>query len=262
VERHAGHRTFDWDETEPMAPYLATVDIGRGRLLHTEISGLPAWTMVDTRLWRRSREAIRALPKVIRFDSRAFGPYPFDAAGSIIDRAPTRYAALETQTRPIYTDAPDVPVLVHEMAHEWFGDSVGLTRWPEIWLNEGFATWAEWFYAERHDGESARSTFDFLYGFPASGADFWVPPPGHPGTPKHLFAPSVYLRGGMALEALRIEIGTGALLSILRRWASEHRYGNATIPEFIALAEEVSGRQLDSFFEAWLYKRGKPPRQG
>jgi aminopeptidase N len=261
VRHRSGRKTFAWGVSQPMAPYLAVVAIGRGKLVRTEIAGKPAWTMVDSRLARSSRGALRALPEIVRFENQVFGPYPFDTLGSIVDIAPVDYA-LETQTRPIYTGAPDRATMVHEMAHQWFGDSVGLARWPEIWLNEGFATWAEWYYVERHRGPSAQRIFSRLYRTPASAKGFWNPPPGHPGAAKNLFATSVYLRGGMALQALRMEIGTATLLTLLRRWSAEHRYGNATISQFIGLAEEVSGQQLDQLFKDWLYLPGKPPGYG
>jgi aminopeptidase N len=257
VLRGAKGKTYSWNEEQPMAPYLAMVDIGRGRLTRGEIDGVPAWTLVDPKLARSSRRGLRALPRIVRFESQAFGPYPFDALGSVVDSVPIDYA-LETQTRPVYAFAPPLTFVVHEMAHQWFGDSVGLTRWPEIWLNEGFATWTEWYYAERHGGRSARQVFTRLYRTPASATQFWDPPSGHPGVAKNLFATSVYQRGAMALQALRERIGTPDLLALLRDWAAQHRYGNATIPQFIALAEEVSGGQLDRFFNDWLYKRGKP----
>jgi aminopeptidase N len=261
ITGHDGHRTFFWREGQPMAPYLAVVDIGRGKLAHSRIDGSPEWTLVDPRLAREAHRVLRLLPRIVSFESGIFGPYPFYAIGSIVDPAPVEYA-LETQTRPFYAFVPSTADVVHEMAHQWFGDSVGLTRWPEIWLNEGFATWAEWLYAERHGGPSARHVFSRLYRTPASATAFWDPPSGHPGTAKNLFATSVYLRGGMALEALRMRIGTGPLLMILRDWAERHLHGNATIPQFIALAEEVSGRPLGPFFNAWLYRRGKPPGYG
>jgi len=256
-----GVARFVWEEAQPMAPYLAVVDIGRGRLVRSEIAGLPAWTMIDPRLEDSSRRVRRALPGIVRFESRVFGPYPFDALGSIFDPVPVEYD-LETQTRPIYATGSEKIIVVHEMAHQWFGDSVGLTRWPEIWLNEGFATWAEWFYAERHGGRSAQRTFARLYRTPASSKGFWNPPPAHPGTARNLFDASIYQRGGMTLQALRMQIGTEQLLTILRRWTTEHRHSNATIPEFIALSEEVSGQSLAAFFNDWLYTRGKPAGYG
>jgi aminopeptidase N len=257
VSREGGSKTFSWSEAQPMNTYLAVIDIGRGKLVRSEAAGLPAWTMVDPHLAERSGPVLKALPEIIDFESGVFGPYPFDAAGSIVDVAKRGYA-LETQTRPIYSGAPDRTTVVHETAHQWFGDSVGLRSWPAIWLNEGFATWAEWYYAEHHDGPSALRTFRGYYRVPAAKDALWDPPPGNPGEPKYLFAPSTYLRGAMALEALRIKVGTPAMLKTLRRWATAHRYGSADIQQFIALAEEVSGQPLGPLFQRWLYKPGKP----
>ncbi len=258
VEHGGGRTFFEWVEEEPMSPYLALVDIGRGRLLKTRPDGLPTWTLVDPRQARASQRVLAQLPEIIRFESSLYGDYPFGQAGSVVDVAPKLGYALETQTRPIYAFVPDLTTVVHETAHQWFGDSVGLRRWPNIWLNEGFATWTEWYYAERHGGRSARQIFRRLYRTPADNTEFWDPPSGHPGTPKNLFSTSTYVRGGMALEALRAEIGTKKLLALLRRWAGGHAYASADIEQFTQLAEEVSGRQLDRFFQRWLYRRGKP----
>jgi aminopeptidase N len=257
VTRRGSNTVFSWSEVEPMAPYLAGIDIGRGKLVRGQIGSTPSWTLVDPRMAADSWPVLRKLPEVIHFESGIYGPYPFDAAGSIVDIAGFAYA-LETQTRPIYAFVPDLTTLVHETAHQWFGNSVGLKRWPNIWLNEGFATWTQWYYAERHDGVPAAQTFRALYRVPATNTRFWDPPSGHPGTAVNIFATSTYVRGAMALEALRQKIGTKKMLKTLRRWSTEHRYGNADIDQFIALAEEVSGRDLGPLFQRWLYKRGKP----
>ena len=261
IARKGGRATYSWRESKPMSTYLAVVDIGRGALTRGRIGRLPSWTLVDPSLAKHSRRSLARLPEIVNFESSVFGPYPFDAVGSIVDAAELGYA-LETQTRPIYAFAPDLTTVVHETAHQWFGDSVGLVRWPDIWLNEGFATWTEWYYAERHGGRSARQTFRRLYKTPASATAFWDPPSGHPGQAKNLFATSTYVRGGMALEALRVRIGAPKFLRLLRTWATVHRYGSATIREFEALAEEIAGRPLHGLFDQWLFQRGKPRGYG
>jgi aminopeptidase N len=248
---------WTWSEPAPMATYLALVDIGDGKLVTGKVGTLPTWTLVDPRLAAKSRAAIDSLPEIIRWESHLYGPYPFAAAGSVVDVAKLEYA-LETQTRPIYAFAPDRTTVVHETAHQWFGDSVSLERWPNIWLNEGFATWTQWYFAERHGGRSAQQVFAGLYSKPASKTGFWNPPSGHPGQAKNLFAVSTYVRGAMTLQALRDKIGTKDLIKILRTWAAEHRHAHGDIEEFIALAEKISGEHLRSFFERWLFRRGKP----
>jgi hypothetical protein len=241
-----------------MSPYLAVLNIGRGELAKGKAGGEPAWTLVDPRLARGSRRVLSALPEAVRFLSRLYGGYPFNSAGSIVDYAPGLGYALETQSRPIYAFVPDLTTLVHETAHQWFGDAVGIERWPQIWLNEGFATWTEWYYAERHGGRGAHAIFKRLLAVPASNEGFWNPPSGRPTSAKQLFDPSIYVRGAMALQALREKIGTKPMLRLLRRWVLEHSYGSATIEEFTELSERISGRGLDNFFRRWLYQRGKP----
>jgi aminopeptidase N len=258
VNRGHGRVQMDWDERAPMSTYLAVLNVGRGRIVKGQAGNLPTWTLVDPRLERGSRMPLTALPEIIRFESGLYGAYPFDSAGSIVDYAPRLGYALETQSRPIYAFVPDLTTVVHETAHQWFGDSVGLQRWPQIWLNEGFATWTEWYYAERHGGRGAEAIFNRLYRVPASNKGFWNPPSARPHAAKELFDPSIYVRGAMALQALRQMIGTKPMLHLLRQWTTGHRHGNANIGEFFDLAEQVAGRGLDKFFHRWLYQRGKP----
>jgi aminopeptidase N len=263
VSSKGSHRTYAWQETDPMASYLATIDIGRGILRHGHIGGVgrpggvPFWTFVDRREADKSAPVLARLPRILHFESRLFGPYPFDAAGAIIDHKAGVDYELETQTRPIFDGSTTTSILVHEQAHQWFGDSVSLRTWPNIWLNEGFATYTEWLWSEAHGGHSARAIFRNLSHRPADST-IWDPPPGRPGEPVNLFAASIYVRGAMALEAVRLKVGKKTLLHILRRWATERRYGNGTIKQFIALSEEVSGRNLQSLFHKWLFEPGKP----
>jgi aminopeptidase N len=168
-----------------------------------------------------------------------------------------RYS-LETQTKPVFWHMPDEATLAHELAHMWYGDSVTLTTWPDIWLHEGFATWSEWIWSEHEGGTSAAEQFKQLYATAAEDTEFWTPPPGAPGSLALLFDGTIYDRGGMTLEALREKVGDAVFFRIMRDWAQGNRFGNATTAQFIALAERSSRRDLTRFFDVWLYRPGKP----
>ncbi|MFG3200969.1 M1 family metallopeptidase [Streptomyces sp. NPDC048192] len=254
-----GRTTFRWRETQPMAAYLATATVGTFKTeQYTTRDGIRVYNAVDPREASAAVPVLKQLPSVLAWESTLFGPYPFRSAGSVVDHANVGYA-LETQTRPLYDSAPDLGTLVHESAHQWFGDSVSLTAWKDIWLNEGFATYAEWLYTEQHGGDSAQKTFDALYARPASD-HLWAFPPGDPGSGAHIFDTPVYARGAMALHELRRAVGDRDFFRILRAWAAGHRYGHGTTVQFQRLAEKVSGKRLDGLFHTWLFTKGKPNR--
>ncbi|MDN3024362.1 M1 family metallopeptidase [Streptomyces sp. S.PB5] len=253
-----GQTTFRWRQSEPMAAYLATATVGKFKVEQfTTRSGIQVYNAVDPREAAAAAPVLKKLPSVLEWESRLFGPYPFKAAGSIVDRAPNVGYALETQTRPVYDRAPDLSTLVHESAHQWFGDSVTPTSWKDIWLNEGFATYTEWLYDEQHGGDSAQKTFDKLYARPASDGlrEF---PPGDPGSGANIFGTPVYARGAMALHQLRKAVGDRVFFRILRAWATEHRDGHGTTAQLVRLAERESGKDLDGLFQTWVYQQGKP----
>ncbi|MGW0882036.1 M1 family metallopeptidase [Streptomyces sp. NPDC002671] len=253
-----GHTTFRWRESRPMAAYLATATVGKFKIeKYTTRDGVQVYNAVDPREASAAAPVLKKLPSVLEWESKLFGPYPYRAAGSIVDHAPDVGYALETQTRPIYDSAPDLGTLVHENAHQWFGDSVSLTAWKDIWLNEGFASYAEWLYSEQHGGASAQKTFDALYARPASDT-LWAYPPGDPGGGANLFGKPVYARGAMTLHELRRAVGDPVFFRILRAWAAAHRDGHATTAQFVKLAERESGKDLAGLFHTWLYAQGKP----
>jgi aminopeptidase N len=251
-----GRTTWRWRETDPMAPYLATATLGRFDLTEYEIDGIPAYVAVDPTLPKG--QVLTKLPAITRFFIDLYGEYPFNAVGAVVDDAKVVGYALETQTKPVFEVMPDEWTLVHEIAHMWYGDSVTLTDWPDIWLHEGFATWSNWIWSEKKGTKSAHQQFKQYLNTPAQADWLWSVPPGDVGGPAFLFEWSVYVRGAMTLQALREKIGDGAFFGIMRDWAQDNRYGTVTTAQFVALAEQESGVDLDAFFQVWLYEPGRP----
>ena len=206
-------------------------------------------------------------PEILRFLSSDFGPYPFSASGGIVDDDDRLGFALETQTRPVYSKyffhSPESgdSVVVHELAHQWFGDSLAVARWRHIWLNEGFATYAEWLWSGREGLGTPQQIFDFFYSVIPAEDPFWALRIGNPG-PDHLFDFPVYARGAMTLHQLRQKVGSADFFAILQRWATSRAGDNVRTGEFVRLAEKVSGEELNPLFRKWLYTEKKPSLPG
>jgi aminopeptidase N len=262
----AGKTTFTWDEPLPMATYLATVDIGAWIIKSgTTPGGIPETVAVDPTIVAGNPQAVDFF-----YDTTAeatdlwvekFGPYPFDSTGAIADNAtyngqPLGFS-LETQTRPVYSAVRSTSTIAHELAHMWFGDSVSPATWPNIWLNEGFASYAQYVWAEHQGGPSAHDQFEAEFKSRKKNDPFWDVVIADPQRDT-MFARAVYRRGAMTLQALSDKIGAADFTRLLKTWTAEHRHGNATTAQFTALAEQVSGQDLDHFFDVWLYQPGKP----
>ncbi|MEU0384112.1 M1 family metallopeptidase [Streptomyces chartreusis] len=256
-----GRTTFTWRTAEPMASYLATLAIGDFDISRsTARDGLPVYTAVDPAEQEASRAVLARIPEVLRWAERRFGPYPFSSTGAIVDRAADVGYALETQTRPVFPGAPGITLLVHELAHQWYGDSVTPKSWRDMWLNEGFATYAEWLWREDHGGETAQETFDALYDHGDQTYEgLWSFPPAEPSDAAHLSGAPVYQRGAMVLHKVRQTVGDEVFGDILRGWTTTHRHGNADTADFTAYVEkQAPGKNFDGIWEAWLYGEGKP----
>jgi len=261
----SGWTRYVWDETRPMASYLATVDIGNWTFDRSRTaSGIPNITAYDPALASdvRANDDIGLTNRVTDFWAKSFGPYPFTSTGAIIDNLPDVGFSLETQTRPLYGFAPDPVTLSHELSHQWFGDSVSVANWQHIWLNEGFATFSMYYWLEHSGtGPSTFENFRNLWQRTAASSAFWDQSIADPQRDT-MFSSAVYYRGGMTLAALRHRIGDADFFQILRTWTATHRYGNATTAQFVALAERVSGQDLGSFFQTWLWDKTKPSTFG
>ncbi len=262
-------QTFTWKMDKPTASYLAAVDVGR---FSTETStsggGVTVRNYFATDIAATAHGVFARTGEVIDYFAGLFGPYPFAVYGVVVPDADTEGAAMENQTlslfgRDVVKQMKDPVVgpifLSHELAHQWFGDSVTIEQWDDIWLNEGFASYASWLWLEHDQGRAAleaqvKASLDRLG--KAAG-----PPPGDPG-PNEMFGTSVYRRGALTLHALRLAVGDESFLRTLRTWCDRYKYGNASTADFIALAKEeapqVPPAQLDALFDAWLYQPELP----
>jgi aminopeptidase N len=254
-----------------MAPYLATATNGDFELrFGRTYRGLREYNAVDPTTRRSTSptsvpepqlawERIESTqPTALQLFSELYGPYPFDSIGAIVDYAPNVFYHLESQTKANYWVVPGVSTIVHEIAHQWFGNAVTPEQWPDIWLNEGFARWSEWIYTEKTGGTTAQQQFDNTYAGWNPTTSSLNTPPGNVGGAANLFATTVYTRGAMTLQALRAKIGEEAFFRTLRTWYAKYRYDNATTADFVDVAERVSRQQLDAFFQTWIYTPGKP----
>ena len=257
--RNGDETTWTFLQQQPMAPYLTTVLIGDFRQLGGGYSrsGVPIRDYADSQLVGQARSLFAPQARMIDAFEPLFGGYPFDVYGSALvdDAFP---AALETQTLSVYSPAVAAAgerVVAHELAHQWFGNSVSLERWGDIWLNEGFATYAEALWAEESDPDFSYQ--DWIRSLLGAGDDLEqrvVDPRGD------LFGAQVYLRGAMTLHALRREVGDRDFFTILRRWHQQNAGGNATTRDFEKLASATSGVRLGRLFDTWL-RRDELPAQ-
>ncbi len=268
-----GRVTWNWHEDSPMATYLSTASIGSFDFTEDKTNAAQpfylaidsAYTAPDKLVARRNQARV---PAILDFFATTYGePYPFSSQGGIIEEGTAVNYSLETQTKPTYPSATiDIATIAHENAHGFFGDSVTLTTWKDIWLNEGMTEFSTWLWQERGDtlpGQRTSSRFTTLYNANAAGTAFWKVPTADPATAADIFDnDAMYSRGAMVCEAMRQILGEAKFLETQRTWLQEHRHGSGTTAQWIATVKRVnpavSAARLDAFFQQWLYTGGKP----
>ncbi|QKJ20699.1 M1 family metallopeptidase [Microbacterium hominis] len=258
-----GLTTWYWDAPDEQASYLTTASVGDFDLRNTyfSASGVPIIDAVDTKLsasrLATTNASLLRQPAMIDLFESLFGKYPFNSYGAIVDNDSVGYA-LETQTRPVYSAQASEGTVAHELAHQWFGNAVSPDRWADIWLNEGWATYATWIWNEERGIRTAQAAYNIWYNSAPPTSSYWTFQIGDPG-PLGLFAGQVYNRGAGTLHALRLEVGDEAFFAGARLWVERYNDSTGSAADFQAVYEEVSGQDLDAFFQIWLYGQEKPP---
>ncbi|WP_157246239.1 M1 family metallopeptidase [Nonomuraea typhae] len=255
--RRAGSRTtWVYRESAPMASYLATVQIGRYQV--GELPGqVPQRLAAPAAGMARARQALARQDRMMRVFGEWFGPYPFDEYAVVVTEDDLEIP-VEAQSMSIFgpNQLAEERLVAHELAHQWFGNSLTLAYWRDIWLHEGFACYAEWLWSEASGGEPAAAHARRWHArLAARPADFVLADPG----PKRLFDDRVYKRGALTLHALRERLGEPAFRAVLHEWADGYRHGTVTTGRFTELAARYAAGSLDAFFMAWLYSERLPP---
>ncbi len=256
-----GQGVWVYEQREPTASYLLTVQIGRYARRRFAFDGVDCAVFFPRLLDRAVRADFSALPRMLGVFEERFGPYPFQQY-SVVVTPDELDIPLEAQGLAVFGSnhidgrGGEERLIAHELAHQWFGNSVGVARWQDIWLNEGFCCYAEWLWSDAAGKETvdvlARRHHAQVSLLPA---DLLIGDPG----PMDMFDDRLYKRGALTLHALRLSIGDDEFFEVLRAWTDVHRHGTVTTADFIDLVDARTGADFGEFFEAWLYHPALPP---
>lgn len=256
----SGRTSWTYEMAEPMASYLAAVQIGRYR--SRELSRTPVRQTLyhPAALEQQANTDFARVPEMMALFCELFGPYPFTSYAVVVT-ADELEIPLEAQGMAVFgrnhvdgVHGSD-RLIAHELAHQWFGNAVTAARWRDIWLHEGFACYAEWLWAEHSGGRTAAALAAAhhaqIAGLPK---DLVIGDPG----PQDMFDDRVYKRGALALHAVRRAMGDAAFFEGLRAYVAECRYGIVSTEDFVEILEARSGADVASVVEAWVYARALP----
>ncbi|WP_433239363.1 M1 family metallopeptidase [Streptosporangium sp. CA-135522] len=256
--RAASATTWVYEQAEPMASYLASVQIGRYQ--QAELG--PGMRLAfPARLALRVRHDFGRQDRMMEVFCERFGPYPFGSYTAVVVDDELEIP-VEAQGMSIFgvnhVDGRrgEERLVAHELAHQWFGNSLTAAAWRDIWLHEGFAAYAEWIWSEASGGPAAGDhAARWHRRLAALPQDFVLADPGAP----NLFDDRVYKRGALTLHALRRVLGEAPFFALLREWTAGHRHGSVTTEQFAALVTRRTPEPVEGLLSAWLYGSRLPP---
>jgi len=232
--RGASRTTWTYEQSQPLATYLATVQIGRYEMRTIAGSPVPERLFAPPELQNSALGDFARQSAMLVLFAELFGPYPFDGY-TVVVTGDDLEIPLEAQGLAVF-GANHIDgmkglerLVAHELAHQWFGNSLTLGLWRDIWLHEGFACYAEWLWSERSGGKPA----DVLarrhhQRLAAAAQDLRLADPGA----RTMFDDRLYKRGALALHALRLALGDGTFFAMIRDWVAEHRFGTVSTQLF------------------------------
>jgi aminopeptidase N len=258
--RSAGTRTWVYERAEPTPSYLVSVQIGRYDEVVLAEGPVPQVALLPARLRQNAARDLGRHPAIMTALEGFFGPYPFPDYQLVVTDDELE-DPIEAQGMSIFGAnhldgrRTHERLVVHELAHQWFGNSLTIADWSHIWLNEGFATYAEWLWSEAAGKRSAAThAREWHARVAAQPADLVLADPG----PARMFDERVYKRGALVLQALRGRIGDEPFFALLREWTARHRHATVTTAQFVELAGRHAGTDLSAFFTAWLDRPALP----
>ncbi|NLU82070.1 M1 family metallopeptidase [Rhodococcus sp. HNM0569] len=256
----ASRTTWVYEQPQPMASYLATIQIGHYDAMRAASDPVPITVFHPARLRREAAHDFDRQSRMLAIFGELFGEYPFPAY-SVVVTDDELEIPVEAQGLSIFGSnhcdgrRGSERLVAHELAHQWFGNSVTLGQWRDIWLHEGFACYAEWLWSENSRGASAAVHASHAHArLTRLPQDIVVGDPG----PDAMFDDRVYKRGALALHALRAATGDDAFFGLLRAWTSENRYGTVDTDGFVALAQQRTDTPIRPLVDAWLYSAPLP----
>ena len=270
-----GTSTWRWREDDPTAPYLVTASNGDFDYEQSTAGGVPFYSAIDSTGTPDQKATIKATlartDEMMDFLAERYGPYPFDSNGALVDRTTGIGYALEVQGKSHYPGNNAGPRLsdgtqLHEISHQWFGNSATMQAWNDLWFNEGWAQWSEWIFDFESGADPTSPAEQFQDNYDAATAEDWsLAPTELGGDPANLFLSfPTYVRGAMTVEGYRQIVGDARFYRLAKRIQSRYRFDNVSTPEFIDEAVRGSGlggakrRLLRDYFQQWLSGTQKP----
>ena len=254
--------TWTYELAEPTSTYLVTLQIGEYQSHRLAKSPVPMHAALPHRLKRHFDHDFGRQPDMMKLFIELFGPYPMATGYTVVVTDDELEIPLEAQGISIFGanhcdgHRTSERLIAHELAHQWFGNSVTARRWRDIWLHEGFACYAEWLWSERSGGKTADEwAKHYHHKLTSSPQNLLLSDPG----PRDMFDDRVYKRGACALHALRGTIGDDNFFTLLRDWTTRHRHATAVTDDFTGLAANYSDVSLRPLWQAWLYATAVPP---